>query len=95
MTEPRIHGHTRSARAITDADIETLAAEAEAGYDVERLIARRGKRGRPALGSAPATVESVRLDPELRRQLADRAQADGTTASELIREALRQYLRAS
>lgn len=95
MTEPRIHGHTRSARAITDADIETLAAEAEAGYDVETLIARRGKRGRPALGSAPATVESVRLDPELRRQLADRAQADGTTASELIREALRQYLRAS
>ncbi len=95
MTEPRIHGHTRSGRPITDADIETLAAEAEAGYDVETLIARRGRRGRPALGSAPATVESVRLDPELRRQLADRAQADGTTASELIREALRQFLRAS
>ncbi|MGI8802068.1 MAG: CopG family transcriptional regulator [Solirubrobacteraceae bacterium] len=95
MTESRIHGHTSSGRPITDADIETLAAEAEAGYDVETLIARRGKRGRPALGSAPATVESVRLDPELRRQLTDRAQADGTTASELIREALRQFLRAS
>jgi hypothetical protein len=37
---------------------ETLAAEAEAGYDVESLLARRGKRGRPALGSAPASVES-------------------------------------
>jgi hypothetical protein len=95
MTEPRIHGHTRSGRPITDADIETLATEAEAGYDIEPLIARRGKRGRPALGSAPATVESVRLDPELRRQLTDRAEADGTTASELIREALRQFLRAS
>jgi predicted transcriptional regulator len=95
MTEPRIYGHTRSGRAITDADIEALAAEAEAGYDVDQLIARRGKRGRPALGSSPASVESVRLDPELRDQLADRAQQSGTTTSEVIREALRQFLRAS
>ena len=72
-----------------------LAAEAEAGYDVETLIARRNKRGRPALGSAPASVESVRLDPELRRLLLDRAEAEGTTTSELIREALRRYLRAA
>ena len=49
---------------------EALAAEAEAeaGYDVDRLIARRTKRGRPALGSSPASVESVRLDPELRQE---------------------------
>ena len=53
------------------------------------------KRGRPALGSAPASVESVRLDPELRRLLLDRAEAEGTTTSELIREALRRYLRAA
>ena len=47
MTEPRIHGHTRSGRPITDADIETLSAEAEAGYVVEMVIARRGIRGPP------------------------------------------------
>jgi predicted transcriptional regulator len=80
---------------VADQDIENLAAEAEAGYDVEALIARRNKRGRPTLGNAPASVESVRLDPELRRQLLDRAEADGTTTSELIREALRRYLRAA
>lgn len=40
-----------------------LAAEAEAGYEVEQLRARRGKRGCPALPNAPAEVESVRLDP--------------------------------
>jgi uncharacterized protein (DUF4415 family) len=95
MTEPPIHRHTKSGRPITDQDIENLAAEAEAGYDVGTLIARRNKRGRPTLGNAPASVESVRLDPELRRQLLDRAEAEGTTTSELIREALRRYLRAA
>jgi hypothetical protein len=95
MTEPPIHGHTKSGRPITGQDVESLAAEAEAGYDVETLIVRRNKRGRPTLGNAPASVESVRLDPELRRLLLDRAEAEGTTTSELIREALRRYLRAA
>jgi hypothetical protein len=95
MSEPHVYGHTRPGRPITDVDVETLAAEAEAGYDVDELIARRPKRGRPALGSSPASVESVRLDPELRRELIDRARADATTPSEVIREALRRFLRAA
>ena len=95
MTKRRIYGHTKSGQPITDEDVERLAAEAETGYDVERLMARRNKRGRPAIGNAPSNVESVRLDPELRRQLLERAQADGTTPSELIREALRRYLEAA
>ena len=95
MTKARVHGHTKSGQAITDRDIETLSAEAEAGYDVDALIARRNQRGRPTIGAAPASVESVRLDPELRRQLLERAQSDGTTPSELIREALRRYLHAA
>jgi Ribbon-helix-helix protein, copG family len=92
MTDPSIHGHTKSGQPITDQDIDKLAAEAEAGYDVDTLIARRNKRGRPTIGRAPASVESVRLDPELRRQLIERAQSEGSTPSELIREALRRYL---
>jgi len=95
MTEPRVYGHTRSGKPITDADIEKLAAEAEAGYDVGELLARRPKRGRPALGSAPASVESVRLDPELREELLQRARSEGTTTSEVIREALRRFLHAA
>jgi len=93
MTE-RSYGRTKSGKEITEADIEQYAAEAEAGYDVGELIARRGKRGRPALGSGPASVESVRLDPELRKALVSRAEAEGTSASDVIREALRKYLRA-
>lgn len=95
MSDERVYGHTRSGRPITDAEVEALAAEAEAGYDVDRLIARRAKRGRPALGSSPASVESVRLDPELRQELLERARSEGTTTSEIIREALRRFLRAA
>ncbi len=95
MSRDRVYGHTGSGKPITDTEIEALAVEAEAGYDVDTLLARRGKRGRPALGSAPATVESVRLDPELRDQLLERAKAEGTTTSEVIREALRRFLKAA
>ena len=95
MSQDRVYGHTRSGKPITGKEVEALAAEAEAGYDVDTLRARRGKRGRPTLGSAPASVESVRLDPELRDQLLERAKAEGTSTSEVIREALRRFLKAA
>lgn len=95
MSDERVYGHTDSGQPITDTEVEALAAEAEAGYDVDRLIARRPKRGRPTLGSAPANVESVRLDPEMREELLQRARSEGTTTSEIIREALRRFLRAA
>lgn len=91
----RTYGHTRSGQRIDDELIEELASEAEAGYDVEEIVARRGKRGRPTLGSAPSTVESVRLDPELKERLARRAEDEGVAVSEVIREALRHHLEAS
>jgi hypothetical protein len=37
----------------TDAEVQRLADEAERGYDVDALLARRGKRGRPTIGSDP------------------------------------------
>jgi len=92
MTGPPTSGPPSSA-AVTGGDVERLAAEAEAGYDVDGLLVRRGRRGRPSLGTGPASVESVRLDPELRHELAERAAAEGVTTSELIRKALREYLR--
>lgn len=71
-----------------------MADEAEAGYEVDE-IERRRAGGRPAMGSGPASVESVRLDPELKRELLLRASKDGISVSEVIREALRTYVRAS
>lgn len=91
----RTYGHSTSGKPI-DADlIEELSEQAEAGYDVDEVIARRGKRGRPRLGSAPSTVESVRLDPDLKQRLARRAEDQGVPVSEVIREALRHHLEAS
>jgi uncharacterized protein (DUF4415 family) len=91
----RTHGHTKSGTPITDEMVEQLADEAERGYDVDALVARRGKRGRPRLGSEPSSVESVRLDPDLKALLVRRAEDEGVPVSEVIREALREHLKAS
>jgi hypothetical protein len=91
----RNYGHTKSGTPITDDLVEQLADEAERGYDVDKLIARRGTRGRPRLGSQPSTVESVRLDPEMKELLVRRAEHEGVPVSEVIREALRNHLKAS
>ncbi|MFP5333026.1 MAG: CopG family transcriptional regulator [Acidimicrobiia bacterium] len=71
MNEPKTH-RTRSGRILTDEEIAALAAEvAETDYDVEAIETRR--RGRPAMGSGPADVVPVRIDPELRAAIEARA----------------------
>jgi predicted HicB family RNase H-like nuclease len=70
-----------------------MAEEAERGYDVEAILRRR-RGGRPTMGTTAATVESVRLGPELKRALLLRAAADGISVSETIRRAVGQYLQA-
>lgn len=81
---------TKTGKVLTDADIEAMADEAERGYDVEMLKTRR--RGRPMLGSAPSEVVPVRLDPDLKQAVEARAEADHTSTSEIIRQALRHFL---
>jgi hypothetical protein len=73
--------------------VEKLAKGAEAGYDVDETLGRRP--GRPAIASAPASVESVRLEPELRDAPAERAERDEETTPSVIRKALRRYLKVS
>lgn len=87
------YGRTRDGVPITEELFERLAATAEEGIDVDEIIRRRG--GRPPMGSAAASVESVRLDPELSDQLRHRAEQEGRTHSDVIRDALRNYLHAS
>lgn len=84
------YGKTASGKPITDDLIDKLAKKAEDGYDVEETLRRRP--GRPKIGSAPAQVESVRLDPELRDALESRAKRDHEATSAVIRKALREYL---
>lgn len=87
------YGRTRSGEPITDELLENWVAKAEEGFDVDEILRRRG--GRPPMGSSAASVESVRLDPELSEALRQRAKDEGRTNSDLIRDALRRYLQAS
>ena len=91
---PKTHGSKKGGTLITDEMIEGMADEAERGYNVDEILRRR-RGGRPSIGSAAASVESVRLDPELKRDLLLRAAKEGISVSELIRRALRQYVKAS
>jgi hypothetical protein len=90
MKAKKTYGRTPSGKLITDELVEKLSKEAEAGYDVDEILRRR--RGRPSMGSGPAKVESVRLDPELREALVRRAENDEEPTSAVIRKALRLYL---
>ncbi len=90
MTDPNTR-RTRTGRTLTDEDLDALATEvAEKEYDVDVLKTRR--RGRPTMGSGPADVVPVRIDPELRAAIEARAEADHATTSEIIREAIRRFL---
>lgn len=72
--------------AVTEEQIAAWVEEAEAGFDVAALK-RRG-RGRPGRGSEPSQVVALRLTLEEIRALDERADREGKTRSEIIREAL-------
>ena len=80
-----------SGRVLTNSEIAAMSDEVSTTeYNVVELSQRR--RGRPSMGSAPAEVVPVRLDPELRRAVEERAGKDHTSTSDVIRSALRDYL---
>ncbi|MHB1783024.1 MAG: ribbon-helix-helix protein, CopG family [Acidimicrobiales bacterium] len=86
MTEPR---KAKTGESMDDAFWRRAEEKADAGLDASRL---RRRVGRPTLGADPAELTAVRLPPEIRRALDDRAAQDHTSASEVIRRALDQYL---
>jgi hypothetical protein len=84
---------TKHGRVVTDADLERMAEEAEAGYDLATLVPHRGRPplGRSATGEhAPRLV--ARVPVELRDQVAQRAAAEGKTVSEVMRALLQEYV---
>lgn len=71
---------------VSEEQIEAWATEAEAGYDVAALK-KRG-RGRPGRGAEPSQVIALRLTAEEISALDARAELEGKSRSEVIREAL-------
>jgi len=84
---------TFQGRPLDEEYLAELSAEAEAGYDVDEILKRRG--GRPALGDGPSLVVPVRLSPSQSAALAERIGTSGKTRSEIVREALDAYLIAA
>lgn len=91
MTDNKSYGRTKAGVELTAEILDRMAQEAEAGLDISKL---RRRPGRPLMGSAPADTLPVRLDPELREAVDKRAKTDHTTPSDVVRAALRQYLKA-
>lgn len=80
---------TIDGRPITDADIDEMVADAEAGFPTAtpRLV------GRPCtIGGKRAETVTVRLDPDRLDALRSRADHDHSTTSEILRRALDHYL---
>jgi hypothetical protein len=92
MADKKTYGRSKSGVELTDENLQKMADEAEAGLDVTKL---RRRPGRPPMGSGPADTLPVRLEPELRKAVDDRAARDHTSASDIVREALRRYLNVS
>ncbi len=82
---------TKSGRVLNDADLERIAAKAEAGFDIS---AWRQRPGRPSLSTA-ATEHSpriaVRIPEALRDDVVMRATAEGKNLSQVVRSLLEDY----
>lgn len=77
---------TINGKPVSDEQIQTWADEAEVGYDYAALK-KRG-RGRPGRGTVASQVIALRLTKEEIEALDARARKEGTTRSDVIREAL-------
>ena len=90
LNEGRTPYKTRGGDTLSEGDIEQLANEAEAGYDLEDSVGRR--LGRPSLGRGISPRVSVRLSPALYEAARQRASRDGRRVSDVAREAIERYV---
>ena len=83
---------TKKGRVVTDADLDRMTAEAEAGFD---LSTWKRRAGRPSLGATNAGAHSprvtTRVPEELRAAVASRASSEGKSVSAVLRSLLEAY----
>ncbi len=82
---------TKSGKILTRKDIEALADEAEAGYDL-RKVKGEPVPGRPSLGKGVSPRISYRVPDRLYAKAKARAKAEGRTVSEVARDALDRFV---
>ena len=80
----------RSGVVVTDSDIRRMADDvATRDFDLSKFTRLPG---RPLMGKAVAEVVPVRIEPAIVKSIDRRARKEGTTRSDIIRQAIKLYL---
>ena len=77
----------RDGEILTDADFERMADDvATRDFDLSKFTRLPG---RPLMGKAVAEVVPVRIEPSIVKSIDRRARKEGTTRSDIIRQAIK------
>ena len=80
----------KSGVVVTDLDIQRMADDvAKRDFDLSKFTRLPG---RPLMGKAVAEVVPVRIEPSIVKSIDRRAKREGTTRSDIIRQAIAHYL---
>ena len=80
----------KSGVEVTDSDIRRMADDvATRDFDLSKFTRLPG---RPLMGKAVAEVVPVRIEPSIVKSIDRRARKEGTTRSDIIRQAIKIYL---
>ena len=80
----------KSGVVVTDLDIQRMADDvATRDFDLSKFTRLPG---RPLMGKAVAEVVPVRIEPSIVKSIDRRARKEGTTRSDIIRQAINSYL---
>ena len=80
----------KSGTVVNDSDIQRMADEvATRDFDLSKFTRLPG---RPLMGKAVAEVVPVRIEPSIVKSIDSRAKKEGTTRSDIIRQAITNYL---
>ena len=80
----------KSGVVVTDLDIQRMADDvATQDFDLSKFTRLPG---RPLMGKAVAEVVPVRIEPSIVKSIDRRARKEGTTRSDIIRQAINNYL---
>ena len=80
----------KSGIVLNDSDIQRMADDiATRDFDLSKFTRLPG---RPLMGKAVAEVVPVRIEPSIIKSIDRRAKKEGTTRSDIIRQAITNYL---
>ncbi|MFM7494155.1 MAG: ribbon-helix-helix domain-containing protein [Acidimicrobiaceae bacterium] len=80
----------KSGIVVNDSDIQRMADDvAMRDFDLSKFTRLPG---RPLMGKAVAEVVPVRIEPSIVKSIDRRAKKEGTTRSDIIRQAINNYL---